>query len=79
MGGGNGNKAMLQRERNAKKTQKKGSGVNQKEAAAKAMTIICQICRTGFMGTSNEATLRSHSDAKHPKESFERCFPDWNK
>ena len=53
--------------------------MNQKEAAAKAMTIICQICRTGFMGTSNEATLRSHSDAKHPKESFERCFPDWNK
>ena len=52
MGGGNGNKAMLTRERNAKKAQaQKKGGVNQKEAAQKAMTLVCQICRTQFMNT----------------------------
>jgi hypothetical protein len=58
MGGGNGNKAMLTRERNAKKAQaQKKGGVNQKEAAQKAMTLVCQICRTQFMNTCEIATL----------------------
>ena len=79
MGGGNGNKAHLKRERNAKKAAqaKKGSGPNQKEAAQKAMTIICMTCRTQFMSTSNEATLRQHQEAKHAKLSFEQCFPNY--
>ena len=58
MGGGNGNKAMLTRERNAKKAQaQKKGGVNQKEAAQKAMTLVCQICRTQFMNTCEEPFL----------------------
>lgn len=56
MGGGNGNKAMLTRERNAKKAPKK-AGPNQKEAAQKAMTLVCQICRTQFMNTCERGVL----------------------
>ena len=79
MGGGNGNKSMIQRERNAKKlaASKKGSGVNQKVAAQKALTLLCQICRTSFMSTSDYATLKTHTDAKHSKEKFSRCFPEY--
>ena len=70
---------MIKRERNAKKlaATKGGSGVNQKVAAQKALTLICQICRTSFMSTSDHATLKTHTDAKHAKEAFSKCFPDF--
>ncbi len=96
--------------------------MNQKEAAQKALTLVCQVCRTSFMSTSDRATLQQHQvcafvglffvvlcfvfllcvcfclfcfvclfvdlfflffffffqEAKHSKETFEKCFPNFD-
>jgi hypothetical protein len=37
----------------------------------------CAVCMQPFMCTSTEAKLKEHSDNKHPKDTFERCFPNF--
>ena len=40
-------------------------------------TIQCNVCKQTFMGSSGESELHHHSDNKHPKLTFEQCFPNW--
>lgn len=57
-----------------KQTAKKVAG-SQLSANAKAMTIVCQICRTSFMCTTNQNTLKEHVQNRHSKNTYEECFP----
>jgi hypothetical protein len=34
------------------------------------------VCRTSFLCTLAPAKLKEHSDNKHPKQTFEQCFPN---
>ncbi|KAJ6954873.1 transcription initiation factor TFIID subunit 4b-like [Populus alba x Populus x berolinensis] len=66
MGGGNGQKAKMARERNLDK-QKAGSKGSQLEANKKAMSIQCKVCMQTFICTTSEVKCREHAEAKHPK------------
>jgi len=68
-------KAAMARKKAAEKLAKAGAG-SQLASNAKAMNRVCQICRQSFMCTLAPAKLKEHSDNKHPKNSFEQCFPD---
>ena len=48
---------------------------SQAKANASAQTLLCQICRSTFVCTSSRASLTDHSANKHPKNTFEQCFP----
>lgn len=75
MGGGNGQKSASKRERNAAKlAAPKGSQLKQN---TNAMSLKCHVCLQSFVCTSSEAKLKEHSENKHPKQSFEQCFPDF--
>ncbi|OSX81553.1 hypothetical protein BU14_0014s0102 [Porphyra umbilicalis] len=78
MGGGNGAKSKTKRERNATKPAK-GGNTSQLGANLKAMSIICTVCKQSFMCTMAEASLRQHAESKHPKSTFELCFPSFGK
>eukprot|EP00238_Polyblepharides_amylifera_P008900 CAMPEP_0196581308 /NCGR_PEP_ID=MMETSP1081-20130531/33571_1 /TAXON_ID=36882 /ORGANISM="Pyramimonas amylifera, Strain CCMP720" /LENGTH=106 /DNA_ID=CAMNT_0041901499 /DNA_START=257 /DNA_END=577 /DNA_ORIENTATION=+ len=61
-----------------KKAQEKLEGANkgsQAKTNSAAMSIKCNVCMQTFMCTSTEAKLKEHSENKHPKEDFFRCFP----
>ncbi|CAI5473856.1 unnamed protein product [Closterium sp. Yama58-4] len=73
MGGGNGQKAKMAREKaQAKMQANRGS---QLEVNQKAMSIQCKVCMQTFICTTNEAKCREHADARHPKHDFYVCFP----
>ena len=55
--------------------QAAGAKGSQLAANAKAMDIKCGVCMQQFMCTSSEAKLKEHSENRHPKETFQRCFP----
>jgi hypothetical protein len=77
MGGGNGQKSATKRERNAAKlAPPKGSQLKSNQAA---MTLKCHVCLTQFVCTSKEQQLKDHQENKHPKSTFEQCFPDFKK
>merc|ERR1712083_1289662 len=66
MGGGNGCKSAMAKQRKSKKNQKsKALSTHSKEHQKLAAANICQICRQSFPNTAKEATLKAHVDAKH--------------
>ncbi|KAF3671733.1 putative acyl-CoA-binding domain-containing protein 3-like [Capsicum annuum] len=77
MGGGNGQKAKMAREKNMEKMKaQKGS---QLEANKKAMSIQCKVCMQTFICTTSEVKCREHAEAKHPKSDVYACFPHLKK
>ncbi|KAK3278224.1 hypothetical protein CYMTET_13824 [Cymbomonas tetramitiformis] len=74
MGGGNGQKSAKARERAQAKLAAEAKG-SQLKTNEKSMSLKCAVCMQTFMCTSTEVKLREHSDNKHPKEDFYRCFP----
>jgi len=77
MGGGNGQKAKMAREKNIEKNKApKGS---QLETNKKAMSIQCKVCMQTFICTTSEVKCREHAEAKHPKADVYQCFPHLNK
>jgi len=79
MGGGNGQKSKTKKERLAKQKAQAAKMKQRKENNKKNGDLgnaqQCMICRQQFMERASAATLREHSDAKHPKLTFEQCFP----
>ncbi|KAG5623845.1 hypothetical protein H5410_009063 [Solanum commersonii] len=73
MGGGNGQKAKMAREKNIEKM--KGAKGSQLDANKKAMTIQCKVCMQTFMCTTSEVKCKEHAEAKHPKSALATCFP----
>jgi len=70
---GNGQKAQVRRERNAKLAQGKGENSQKKQNEA-AKNVVCQICRSTFLCTVRLKALDEHATNKHSKTSAE-CFP----
>ncbi|XP_023524477.1 uncharacterized protein At2g23090-like [Cucurbita pepo subsp. pepo] len=77
MGGGNGQKAKMAREKNLEK--QKGAKGSQLDSNKKAMTIQCKVCMQTFMCTTSEVKCREHAEAKHPKSDVFACFPHLQK
>ncbi|KAI8993214.1 At2g23090 like protein [Pilobolus umbonatus] len=69
---GNGQKAQMKRERNAKNGKKDANSQLKTNEAAK--NIICKVCFQTFLCTSREKALSEHSENKHNKPMKE-CFP----
>ncbi|KAK9823401.1 hypothetical protein WJX72_002500 [[Myrmecia] bisecta] len=75
MGGGNGQKSATARARKQAEAAKAAKGGSQLKHNAAAQSIICATCRQTFLCNSTAAKLKEHSDSKHPKQTFEQCFP----
>ncbi|KAI8344963.1 At2g23090 like protein [Blakeslea trispora] len=71
---GNGAKAQMKRERNAKSAKKENSSQLKTNQAAK--NIICKTCFQTFLCTSREKALSEHAENKHNK-TIKECFPDY--
>ncbi|CAO3686829.1 unnamed protein product [Umbelopsis ramanniana] len=69
---GNGQKAQMKRDRNAKDL-KKGPTLQLKQNNA-AKNVICQTCKQTFLCTIRAKALTEHADNKHSK-TLEDCFP----
>ncbi|KAF6165239.1 hypothetical protein GIB67_030421 [Kingdonia uniflora] len=78
MGGGNGQKAKMAREKNAEKQRAAGKG-SQLEANKKAMSIQCKVCLQTFISTTSEEKCKEHAEAKHPKTDLTVAFPHLKK
>ncbi|CAE8601577.1 unnamed protein product, partial [Polarella glacialis] len=71
-----GGKALKKREQNA--NEKLGivtdDAILRKQATAK-QDIKCTICSQVFKVTKKNVDQKNHFAAKHPKSTFEECFP----
>lgn len=71
-------KTAMARAKNAEKAAKaKKGGSSQLKSNVLHLTNVCNICRQSFAGTFPREKLKEHSDAKHPKQAFEDCFPSF--
>ena len=79
MGGGNGLKSHMSRERNQAKKDaaaKGGGGASGKASRTEsAVGVACAICRAPFTSVKMKAQLKGHWETKHAKSSFADCFP----
>ena len=79
MGGGNGLKSFMSRERNAKNNQtgSRGGGKDgMKERTESKIGTTCLVCRAPFTSIKMKAQLKEHWESKHPRNTYEECFPD---
>lgn len=72
---GNGAKAAMKRERNAKDQNKGGN--SQLKVNQSAMNVMCKICRQPFLLTIKRKALEAHLESKHAGKQFADCFPDY--
>ncbi len=79
MGGGNGLKSSMSRDRNqAKKAAEgKGGGGSEglKDRTESKIGIVCSICRANFTSVKMKAQLREHWESKHGRNTYQECFP----
>ncbi|KAI8324357.1 DUF1909-domain-containing protein [Martensiomyces pterosporus] len=69
---GNGAKAQMKRDRASKGA--KGEQHSQLKVNQKAMSVVCQVCRTQFLCTISAKALEEHAENKHSK-TIKECFP----
>ena len=66
-------------ERKAAKDAGKGKGGGGKEGikerTASAIAITCSLCKLPFQSMKMKVQLKEHWEAKHPRNTFEDCFP----
>lgn len=75
MGGGNGLKSHMAREKNAAKKAAEGKGGGGQEGMKARTDSTCAICKAPFTSVKMKAQLVGHVEAKHPKSSLGECFP----
>lgn len=82
MGGGNGLKSHMARERNNAKKAADGSsrgGGGKDGIAARTESKIgtaCAICRAPFTSIKMKAQLVEHWESRHSRNTFAECFPN---
>lgn len=81
MGGGNGLKSHMARERNnakaaAQASSRGGGKEGIKERTESKIGTTCSICRAQFTSIKMKAQLREHWESRHPRNTYEECFPD---
>ncbi|KAI9216755.1 At2g23090 like protein [Blastocladiella britannica] len=69
---GNGSKAQMKRDRNAKAAA--GGPKSQLKSNEAAKSIQCMTCRQTFLGTASDASLTEHAENRHSK-TLKDCFP----
>ncbi|ORZ32709.1 DUF1909-domain-containing protein [Catenaria anguillulae PL171] len=69
---GNGSKAQMKRDRNAKKGP--GEAKSQLKANEAAKNVQCTVCKQTFLSTASVKSLAEHSENRHSKK-VEECFP----
>ena len=78
MGKGNAQKTAAARARNqaaAASEGKGGGGAAGMAARSGDLSIICAVCRTGFMASQSRQQLQAHVDAKHAKShTYDQCL-----
>ncbi|KAF4716751.1 hypothetical protein FOZ62_002582 [Perkinsus olseni] len=76
MGRTNACEAQRKRIDNAKRQAKHSGkgGESQLKNNAASQTLLCSVCRQTFMCTQKKL-LPSHAESKHPKQTFDQCFP----
>ena len=79
MGGGNGLKSHMARQRNEQKKADEGKGGGGKAGIAarteSKIGIACAICKVQFQSVKMKTQLKEHWEAKHSKLTFGDCFP----
>ncbi len=78
MGGGNGLKSHMAKQKAGQMKEKVGGGGAAGRALREApsdASLNCAICRAPFTNAKQKAQLNSHHQAKHGKNSFAECFP----
>ena len=80
MGGGNGLKSHMAREKNQAKKAAEGKGGGGKEGVKERTEsktqIQCMICKAPFTSAKMKAQLKEHWETKHTKNAFTECFSD---
>lgn len=81
MGGGNGLKSHMARERNnakkAEEARSRGGGQDGiKERTESKLGTHCTICRAQFTSIKMKTQLKDHWETKHPRNTYAECFPD---
>lgn len=80
MGGGNGLKSAMSRERNNAKKEAEGKGGGGKDGLkARTESVLgtsCSICRAPFTSIKMKAQLVGHWETKHSKNTYAECFPN---
>jgi Zinc-binding len=56
-----------------------GASGKAERMGAGALNLKCAICLAAFLSTQSKTQLTEHMDSKHPKMTFEQCFPDYGK
>ena len=79
MGGGNGLKSHMAKQKNAQKAAAKKSGgggaVGIENRTASAQALHCAICRTQFINAKMKAQRLSNQSCKYWGITFAACFP----
>ena len=80
MGGGNGLKSFMAKQKNAAKgaAEAKSTGGGKeglKQRTETKIGIVCAICRTPFQSIKMKAQLIEHWESKHPRVTLAECFP----
>jgi hypothetical protein len=79
MGGGNGLKSHMARERKQAKVAATGKGGGGKEGIKERTEskqgTVCAICKTPFTSTKMRAQLKEHWEVRHPRNTWSDCFP----
>ncbi|KAJ9123739.1 hypothetical protein QFC24_003513 [Naganishia onofrii] len=70
---GNGAKAQMKRDKNAAAAGK--GGASQLKTNTASQSIQCKTCFQTFQSTAKIAELTTHAENKHPKSTFDSCFP----
>lgn len=78
MGGGNGLKSFMSREKNKGADKPKSSGGGSsgiKDRCESKIGLSCAICKVSFVSNKMKAQLKDHWEAKHSKVPYSACFP----
>ena len=75
MGGGNAQKSATARARNLKNAPKVGGGGAAGVAERQnVLGLKCEMCMQPFP-TNQVKAAKMHAETKHPKQTFQECFP----
>jgi hypothetical protein len=77
--GSNVAKANAARARNAAQAEKPGGGGQEgmKARIGGQAKMKCTICLSE-VNCNSKVQLAQHAESKHPKETFEKCWPEWS-
>ena len=79
MGGGNGLKSHMSREKNIAKKAAEGVGGGGKSGMKarneSQVGTVCEICKANFTSIKMKQQLKDHASSKHPRNTIAECFP----